>query len=328
MNGFVKKSVGTLTLGERLRKIRTDRRISLGEVSRSTKIQVRYLEALEAGDWDNLPADVYVRGFLRSYADFFGTDDRIFLKLYDKEKGIKRNIEVKNGKNKKEREPFKPLSISFISMTPKKAWITFISIFALVVIVFVYNELGSFADTPKLVVLSPEDNSEVLGNSVTVSGVTEKDSRLFINGQPVLVGDDGNFRQEVNLQSGTNVIAVKAINRFNKEVEYSLDINSRVENNLPERDEAVQEEKELVIEIRVDPGPVWLNVETDGQLAFDGNMLSGPSQTFKASDKIVVSSGKGDATFIRVDGKEENKLSEDPGPVKESVFTNGEGGNK
>ena len=72
--GFVKKSVGTLTLGEKLAKIRKDKRLSLNEVSRLTGVQTKYLEFLEWGEFEKLPADVYVKGFLRSYADSFQLD--------------------------------------------------------------------------------------------------------------------------------------------------------------------------------------------------------------------------------------------------------------
>lgn len=325
MNGFVKKSVGTLTLGERLRKIRGDRRISLGEISRSTRIQVKYLERLEDDDWDNLPADVYVRGFLRSYAEFFGLDEKVFIKLYEKERGIKNNIENKNGKRKQEKDPVRPLSISFISFTPKKAWIAFISAFALFILIFVYNELGSFASTPKLVVLSPENNSEVEGNSVSISGITEKDSRLFINSQPVLVGDSGDFQENINLQPGQNAVVVKSINRFNKETEYTVNVNSKLEEENFEATNQEQAEnsdpEELVLELSVEPGPVWLSVRADDELVFSGNMLTGSSQIFRAKDRIVVDSGKGDATLVKFNGKDVGKLSDSPGSIKEAVFS-------
>ena len=81
-NGFIKKNVGTLTLGERLNKLRSEKRITLGEVSRSTRIQIKYLEYLESGHFEKLPADVYVKGFLRSYAQYLGMDENYLIKLY------------------------------------------------------------------------------------------------------------------------------------------------------------------------------------------------------------------------------------------------------
>lgn len=65
-----------------LRAGRAQRGISLEEVSRITKIQVRILERLEAGKGDGLPADVFVRGFVRSFAKCVGLDEEEALRRY------------------------------------------------------------------------------------------------------------------------------------------------------------------------------------------------------------------------------------------------------
>jgi cytoskeleton protein RodZ len=61
-------------IGESLRKARTGRGLTLVEASEAIKIRVRYLRALEAEDWDVMPARAYARGFLRTYADYLGLD--------------------------------------------------------------------------------------------------------------------------------------------------------------------------------------------------------------------------------------------------------------
>ena len=103
MNGFIKKSIGTLTLGEKLKKLRSERRISLSEVSKHTRIQVKYLEYLEEGQYEKLPVDVYVRGFLKNYADFLAIDANVLIRLYEKEREIKKNLE--KGKKGEEKHP-------------------------------------------------------------------------------------------------------------------------------------------------------------------------------------------------------------------------------
>ncbi len=57
-------------IGDALRSARERRNLSIDEVARETRISPRFLEALEAEQFDELPAPVYVRGFLRSYASF------------------------------------------------------------------------------------------------------------------------------------------------------------------------------------------------------------------------------------------------------------------
>lgn len=61
-------------LGEAFRNERTRRAISLGDAERTTRINRVYLEAIEAGRLEALPAPVYTRGFVRLYARFLGLD--------------------------------------------------------------------------------------------------------------------------------------------------------------------------------------------------------------------------------------------------------------
>jgi cytoskeleton protein RodZ len=60
--------------GAQLRQAREQRGLSLDEVSTKTRVQRRYLQALEEGTVDKLPEPVYARGFLKRYADFLDLD--------------------------------------------------------------------------------------------------------------------------------------------------------------------------------------------------------------------------------------------------------------
>jgi cytoskeleton protein RodZ len=60
--------------GAQLRQAREQRGLSLDEVSTKTRVQRRYLQALEEGTVDKLPEPVYARGFLKRYADFLELD--------------------------------------------------------------------------------------------------------------------------------------------------------------------------------------------------------------------------------------------------------------
>lgn len=62
-------------LGERLKNIREAQRLTIAEISIITKIQKRYLEAIESGDLAQLPKGPYVRGFIRQYCEFLSAED-------------------------------------------------------------------------------------------------------------------------------------------------------------------------------------------------------------------------------------------------------------
>jgi cytoskeleton protein RodZ len=61
--------------GDRLRREREMRGITLDEITESTKISRRHLEALEGEHFDQLPGAVFNKGFVRAYARFLGIDE-------------------------------------------------------------------------------------------------------------------------------------------------------------------------------------------------------------------------------------------------------------
>lgn len=67
----------------RLREARLAAGIELADVQQGTKISRRYLEAIEAGEFDRCPAEVYTRGFIRLYARFLGLDAAEVVAEYD-----------------------------------------------------------------------------------------------------------------------------------------------------------------------------------------------------------------------------------------------------
>ena len=69
--------------GERLKRERELREVTLEEITSATRIGGRFLEALENEDWDKLPGGVFNRGFVRSVARYLGLDEEAFLAEYD-----------------------------------------------------------------------------------------------------------------------------------------------------------------------------------------------------------------------------------------------------
>jgi cytoskeletal protein RodZ len=69
--------------GERLKRERELREVTLEEITQATRIGSRFLEALENEEWDKLPGGVFNRGFVRSIAHYLGLDEEAFLAEYD-----------------------------------------------------------------------------------------------------------------------------------------------------------------------------------------------------------------------------------------------------
>lgn len=74
---FSEKAVGENTMseiGQKLRDARVEKGYTLDDLQQITKIQKRYLIAIEEGHFDKLPGDFYVRAFVKQYADTVGLD--------------------------------------------------------------------------------------------------------------------------------------------------------------------------------------------------------------------------------------------------------------
>ncbi len=73
----------TVNFGTFLKEEREKRQVSLADLAKTTKLSVSALKLMEAGNLDDLPPDVFVRGFIRSYAKTLGISSSEPLGLLD-----------------------------------------------------------------------------------------------------------------------------------------------------------------------------------------------------------------------------------------------------
>ena len=73
----------SLSFGRYLQAIRLEKKISLEQVSEQTRIGLGNLLLIEQENHEQLPAQVYVKGFLRSYAKAIGADGDEVIRRYD-----------------------------------------------------------------------------------------------------------------------------------------------------------------------------------------------------------------------------------------------------
>src|SRR5207249_5605529 len=69
--------------GERLKREREMREVSLEELTKATRISTRFLLALENEDWEKLPGGVFGHGFVRTIARYLGLSEEALLGEYD-----------------------------------------------------------------------------------------------------------------------------------------------------------------------------------------------------------------------------------------------------
>jgi transcriptional regulator with XRE-family HTH domain len=72
---FDQEQVQKLTeIGTFLRNLRAKKGMSLEEISTKTMVQQRFLDAIEKGEYEQLPEPLYIRGFIRRFAEALGID--------------------------------------------------------------------------------------------------------------------------------------------------------------------------------------------------------------------------------------------------------------
>jgi cytoskeleton protein RodZ len=70
-------------IGNSLREARLRQGFEIPRIEADTKIRGKYLRALEEEQFEVLPGDTYVKGFLRTYADYLGLEGQLYLDEYN-----------------------------------------------------------------------------------------------------------------------------------------------------------------------------------------------------------------------------------------------------
>ena len=70
-------------IGNSLREARLRRGMEIVQAEQGTKIRGKYLRALEEERFEQLPAETYIKGFLRTYAEYLGLDGQLYVDEYN-----------------------------------------------------------------------------------------------------------------------------------------------------------------------------------------------------------------------------------------------------
>ena len=149
--------IQTSSVGERLKAAREQQKLSLEDVADQTRIPLRHLQNLEAGDWSNLPAPTYTIGFAKSYASAVGLDRTEIADDLRNEMGGQR---YETGGNAEVFEPADPARTM-----PR--WLVLAAIGAIVLLVVVMTWLNNRslepdeaqAPSPEVAVTAPAPNA-------------------------------------------------------------------------------------------------------------------------------------------------------------------------
>lgn len=211
---FTAKKIDSFeTLAEIFKKLRQEAKVSLGELSRLTKIPKKYLIYLENGNYDYLPADVYVKGYLRACGRLFKKSPKSLIKIYQREKQILRNLKQKKDSQK----TFKPFKYPRLVITPRNfAWFL-VAVVLIVVCIYFWYEIDLFKGLSRIDLENPSHDLRTNQDFILFSGKVSKQVELSFNAQAVWTDENGEFREEIPLQEGLNTVYLVATNKLGKE---------------------------------------------------------------------------------------------------------------
>ncbi|MCX6806967.1 MAG: helix-turn-helix domain-containing protein [Candidatus Berkelbacteria bacterium] len=213
---IVKKEIEKESIGSQLKKTRTQKNLTFEAVEEVTKIRIKYLKALENENWDVFSASTYAAGFLKSYCHFLEVPADPILTQYKRERGIENNLKNRFSFRKKE------VKYPKIYITPTLLLIIFLVLIFLGVFVYIGYQVSGFASAPYLAIESPNYGATITQSPVSIEGKISKGASLYINGQLLSVDADGNFKQEVKLEEGSNNVSISATNRIGKKTDKEL----------------------------------------------------------------------------------------------------------
>ncbi|GAG65300.1 unnamed protein product, partial [marine sediment metagenome] len=198
------------------------KKISLATVEKATKIKKEYLAAFEKGDYKLLPEAVYIRGFLRTLANYYHLDSVKLIGKYRQETTMPKLVDIQNQEvNFRTNRLKEPIVI----VTPRLISIVLGVVVGLFLIGYLWYEVSGFAVAPKLQITKPgQEEVQITSDLIKIKGQTDNSASLTINQEAIPVNQQGKFTQQVRLQSGFNILEIKAINRSGRETIKELKI--------------------------------------------------------------------------------------------------------
>ena len=191
-------------IGEVFIAARSKKRLSLKKAASDLLIKTEHLEALEKGNYRAFEDTTFIKANIKSYSNYLGLDPEYTLALFRREFDEKKY----STKGTIHHHPKKFL------LTPTKV-INFVSIFALFAfLAYLGIQYFQILSAPNLEVYTPQNNEATTVKVINVSGKTETESTVVVNGKFISVTEQGNFSYQYNLEEGKNTIEIIASKRL------------------------------------------------------------------------------------------------------------------
>ena len=179
-------------ISEILTEVMKERGVGVDALSNATDIPKRFIDSLVRGDFENLPAKPYVRGYLFKIAEALRIDQNILWQSYKNSTDLATSGE--QDKLPTNRFAFKKMRTSGV-----------VALFFLVILlVFVGFKFNDMLGKPTIDVSLPEFTTE---DTITITGNVRPGDTLTLNKEVIYPNEEGYFEKRVQLQPGGNPLS-------------------------------------------------------------------------------------------------------------------------
>ncbi|KKW09342.1 MAG: Transcriptional regulator, XRE family [Candidatus Kaiserbacteria bacterium GW2011_GWA2_49_19] len=195
-------------LGERLQKKRRGLQLTIAELARRTRIAPKHLSALEQSNFTELPkAKAFRLAYVREYATALSLKGDECVEQFTREDGLS-DAPLIHPHRAIRGFPFASVSLFLRNALVLGGAALFAG--------YLLWQVRGVLEPPRLVVYSPIEGQVSRAPVALVQGETEPETRLTVNGQNIMVNDQGAFETKIDLSTGLNTIIITAEKKHGK----------------------------------------------------------------------------------------------------------------
>jgi len=266
------------SFGAFLKKERESRSISLEEISASTRIRKVFLEAIEAGDVEKLPGEVFVKGFVQAYSRYLGLDESDVLARYNEDwEGLEGAVEEESPRIEKS-----ALSWNFVLT------LSLLLILCIALVIYL-NQKGNNKEGPAI----PPDSEEKISMQAPVPRPVKEP---VYEEEPTQEGRETGLIEEKSPE-GTDFI-------FSLANEGDM-VPEAADNKV---EPPIEEEKKILLAKALEM--TWLKIEIDNSPPLEVILKPGESKTWTALQGFKLRIGNAGGVELSYNGKPVTNLGE------------------
>ncbi|MBC8248044.1 MAG: helix-turn-helix domain-containing protein [Anaerolineales bacterium] len=274
-------------LGQLLREAREQKGVSLEQVEEATRIRQKFLQALEEGNFGALPAETYVKGFLRTYAMYLELDPKEVMALYEGRENEGKAALTQPGF-------FQPMDISMAA----PSWLTpDLVIGALLIVVLI--AFGSWATWHYL---SPTIKTQLLSWRATATpSPTATTSVVLPSATPTATPTT--MPTTMPTATPTPLPTVAAVVSTSTPTRVPTRTSAPTNTPTPRLQGGIEVELNIV-------EYAWMRVIVDGNEAFVGSLEEGTTRTWRGRESVALRCGNAGGVEATVNGEPLGPLGE------------------